>query len=203
MKKLQMTLMMIIVMICITNAKEYRYEIGSCSIIENTYGDMMDIEIIYDGYIKRGDLYIHVGKNGWQEIRDIHGYRNSFILQVPRNTVSLEFCFFSGKTWDNNNGHDYKINLRGFLPDSMMASLGDELKKYDLINERYQKISQHIYYLENVEKSADQNRQLETLYELREEARVLLPEIMRKKDIKKDSDLEYRFATFLAKTDGL
>ena len=158
MKKLRIILLLVLAMFFIGNAKEYRYEIGQCSIIENTYGDMIDIEIIYDGFIKRGDLFIHIGVNGWQKIQDIHGYRNSFILQVPRNTASMEFCFFSGKLWDNNNGKDYKVNLRGFLPDSMMMSLGDELEKFDIINDSYQKINQHIYYLENIKKSEEIRR---------------------------------------------
>ncbi|PLX17531.1 MAG: hypothetical protein C0601_07170 [Candidatus Muiribacterium halophilum] len=204
MKRTKIILTMIIFLTIIISAKEYRYSIGQCDVIENALGDIIDIEIIYNGSIKRSDIYLHFGRNGWQDIKDIHGYRNSFMFRVSRDTISLEMCFYSADgIWDNNYGQDYRINLRGFLPDSVISSLGDSLSKYDLIKERYQRIRQSIYYLEQIQRSDDQSRQLRVLYELKNVAEQILPEIMRVKDIKKGSDLEQRYTEFLIKTDCL
>jgi hypothetical protein len=95
------------------------------------------IDIVYearDGIFADADaVSLYLGRNGWQDIVTLEMTETEAGIWraqhlIPENTYQLNFVFHDGepeesRTWDNNNGQDWNINISGCIQASTRLAI--------------------------------------------------------------------------------
>ncbi|MCK9224566.1 MAG: hypothetical protein M0R46_04595 [Candidatus Muirbacterium halophilum] len=188
---------------------------NSFCVVQNVdFGDIYFVEELIDNKTIRisieynveyfDEIVIHYGINGWQNIFDVKVKNRLVIIDFPRNTACINFCFKVDEKWHNNYGKDWNIRLKNFLSDSIIFDLGDDIVMTDFVREKYNAICAGIDYINcNGEVSEYSRRSLNTLFDLKKFAEDILPKIMRKKDFSDRKQVERDFEYFVKMTEGI